>query len=186
YSPGTILIFAAIIAVVLQRKSFSNFMSAAKESVLSIKDAALALFATLALVQVFTNSGINGADLIGMPQYIAHSLANSLGPVWLFVAPFLGELGSFITGSATVSTLTFSPVQYDIAQATGMSVPMILALQIIGAGTGNMICMHRVVAVLIVVGISGKEGTIIRKTILPAILYVLMTGIGAYILLLFM
>src|SRR5699024_12281324 len=58
YSPGTILIFAAIIAVILQRKSFSNFMNAAKESVLSIKDAALALFATLTLVQVFTNSGI--------------------------------------------------------------------------------------------------------------------------------
>src|SRR5699024_5931538 len=64
YSPGTILIFAAIIAFILQRKSFSNFMNAAKESMLSIKDAALALFATLTLVQVFTNSGINGADLI--------------------------------------------------------------------------------------------------------------------------
>lgn len=186
YSPGTILIFAAIIAVILQRKSFSNFMNAAKESMLSIKDAALALFATLTLVQVFTNSGINGADLIGMPQYIAQSLANSFGPVWLFIAPFLGELGAFVTGSATVSTLTFSPVQYDIAQATGMSVPMILALQVIGAGAGNMICVHNVVAASTVVGLSGKEGSIIRKTILPAILYGLMTGIGAYILLLFM
>src|SRR5699024_11290712 len=124
------------------RTSFFDSMNAAKESMLSIKDAALALFATFTLVQVYTNSRINGADLIGMPQYIAQSLAISFVPVWLFIAPFLGELGAFVTGSATVSTLTFSPVQYDIAQATGMSVPMILALQVIGAGAGNMICVH--------------------------------------------
>src|SRR5699024_4165358 len=185
YSAGTILIFAAIIAVILQHKSFSNFMNAAKESMLSIKDAALALFATLTLVQVFTNSGINGADLIGMPQNIAQSLANSFGPVWLFIAPFLGGLGAFVTGSATVSTLTFSLVQYDIAQETGMRVPMILAWKAIGVCAGNLICVHKVAAASTVVGLSGKEGSIIMKTILPAILYGLMTGIGAYILLLF-
>src|SRR5699024_3921262 len=153
--------------------------------VLSIKDAALALFATLTLVQVFTNSGINGADLIGMPQYIAQSLANSLGPVWLFIAPFLGELGAFVTGSATVSTLTFSPVQYEISQATRMNDQMILPLQVIHESAENMICMNNVVAASTVVGLSSKEGNNIRKTTLPSILYGLMTGIGAYILLLF-
>src|SRR5699024_12835319 len=107
YSPGTILSFAAIIAVILQRKSFSNFMNAANESVLSIKDAALALFATLTLVQVFTNSGINGADLIRMPQYIAQSLANSFSPVCLFIDPFLCDLVSFFTIFATVLIFMF-------------------------------------------------------------------------------
>ncbi|MBE1555967.1 L-lactate permease [Sporosarcina limicola] len=181
YSPGTILILAAILAVFIQRKSFSNFTKASKESLVAIQGAGLALLSTLALVQVFTHSGMNMNDLISMPQYIAESLAATFGSMWIFAAPFLGELGAFITGSATVSTLTFSPIQFNIANQTGINTEVVLALQVIGAAAGNMICVHNVVAASAVVGLSGKEGDIIRKTIGPAILYGLLTGIGGYI-----
>ncbi|ARI79266.1 L-lactate permease [Halobacillus mangrovi] len=182
YSPGSVLVFAAILAVVIQRKSFRNFTKAAKESILSMKDAALALVATLALVQVFTNSGMNANDLVSMPQYIAQTLASAFGSMWVLAAPFLGELGAFITGSATVSTLTFSPIQYSIAEETTLAKDTILSLQVIGAAAGNMICVHNVVAAGAVVGLSGKEGDIIRKTILPALLYGLLVGFAAFII----
>ncbi|GGB58569.1 lactate permease [Lentibacillus populi] len=183
YSPGTVLILAAVFAILIQRKSFSNFAKASKDSLGSIKSAGLALFSTLALVQVFTNSGMNMNDLISMPQYIAESLAVTFGTAWVFVAPFLGELGAFITGSATVSTLTFSPIQSNIANQTGVSESVILALQVIGSAAGNMICVHNVVAASTVVGLAGKEGDIIRKTLIPAILYGVFAGIGGFILL---
>ncbi len=183
YSPGTVLIIAAILAVIIQRKSFSNFAKASKESLLSIITAGLTLVSTLALVQVFTNSGMNVHDLISMPQYIAQVLASTFGSMWIFVAPFLGELGAFITGSATVSTLTFSPIQYSVANQTGMDTNIILALQVIGGAAGNMICVHNVVAASAVVGLSGEEGSIIRKTLIPALLYGLLAGIGGFILL---
>ncbi|UOQ44318.1 L-lactate permease [Halobacillus salinarum] len=179
YSPGSVLVFAAVAAVVIQRKSLLNFSKAAKESIISMKDAALALAATLALVQVFTNSGMNANDLISMPQYIAQTLAGGFGSMWVLAAPFLGELGAFITGSATVSTLTFSPIQYSIAEETALAKDTILSLQVIGAAAGNMICVHNVVAAGAVVGLSGKEGDIIRKTIFPALLYGLLAGIAA-------
>lgn len=183
YSPGTILVLAAVLAVMIQRKSFSHFTKASMESLNSIKSAGLSLIFTLALVQTFTNSGINVKDLISMPQYIAETLASTFGPMWVFVAPFLGELGAFITGSATVSTLTFSPVQHSIALQTGTNVNIILALQVIGAAAGNMICVHNVVAASAVVGLSGKEGDIIRKTLAPAILYGILAGVGGFVLL---
>ncbi|GGF18682.1 lactate permease [Halobacillus andaensis] len=186
YSPGTVLVAAALLAIVIQRASFRHFMEASKESVQSMKDAALALIATLALVQVFTNSGLNAQDLVSMPEYIAQTLAGSFGPMWIFVAPFLGELGSFITGSATVSQLTFSPIQYNIAQETGLDTNTVLSLQVIGASAGNMICVHNVVAAGTVVGLSGKEGDIIRKTLGPALLYGAAAGIIAWIVSLFM
>ena len=185
YSPGTILIVAAILAIIIQRKSFNNFTKASKESLISIKDAGFALLFTLALVQVFTNSGMNVKDFISMPQYIAETLAGTFGPMWVFVAPFLGQLGAFITGSATVSTLTFSPVQFSIAQQIGLSTDVILAGQVIGAAAGNMICIHNVVAASAVVGMSGREGDIIRKTIVPSLLYCLLAGIGGFVLLSF-
>ncbi|MEC3883314.1 L-lactate permease [Halobacillus sp. HZG1] len=185
YSPGSVLVFAAIMAVVVQRKSLDRFTKAAKESVLSMKDAAIALVATLALVQVFTNSGMNAQDLVSMPQYIAQTLAAGFGSMWVMVAPFLGQLGAFITGSATVSTLTFSPVQYSIAQETALAKDTVLSLQVLGSAAGNMICVHNVVAAGAVVGLAGKEGDIIRKTIGPALLYGLLVGTAAVVYLFF-
>ena len=186
YSPGTILILAAFSAVFIQGKSVNNFTKAGKEALVSIKNAGFSLLFTLALVQVFTNSGMNTNDLASMPQYIAEALAGSLGSVWIFVAPFLGQLGAFITGSATVSTLTFSPIQESIAMQVGTDVNTVLAGQLLGAAAGNMICVHNVVSASTVVGLSGKEGDIIRKTILPSIAYCLLAGLGGFIVLSFM
>ncbi|WP_077706255.1 MULTISPECIES: L-lactate permease [Virgibacillus] len=182
YSPGTVLAIAALVSVFLHRKRFSVFVAAANQSFSTMKTTAISLIATLAMVHVFTNSGMNAHELVSMPQYIAASLANSLGSIWFLVAPFVGELGSFITGSATVSTLTFAPIQHSVANQIGMDVNAVLAAQVVGAGAGNMICVHNVVAASAVVGLSGKEGDIIRKTLLPAILYGLVIGLASYVL----
>jgi lactate permease len=184
YSPGSILTIAAILAFIIQRKSYKTFINASKESLSTMKMTAVSLIATLSMVQVFVNSGMNANDLISMPQYIAESFAGSLGSVWIFVAPFLGELGAFITGSATVSTLTFSPIQYNVANQVGLDVHTVLAVQLLGGAAGNMICVHNVVAASAVVGLSGKEGEIIRKTLGPAILYGVLAGIAGYVFLL--
>jgi lactate permease len=181
YSPGTILTISAIFAFILQRKSASTFTKAAKESLSSMKTTSISLIATLAMVQVFSNSGLNTNDLISMPQYIAEAFAENLGFMWIFVAPFLGELGAFITGSATVSTLTFSPIQYNVATQIGLDTNIVLAVQLIGAAAGNMICVHNVVAASAVVGLAGKEGEIIRKTLIPAIIYGLLAGLAGFI-----
>ena len=183
YSPGTILTIAAIFAFVIQRKSYKTFIGASKESLTTMKTTSIALIATLSMVQVFVNSGMNLNELISMPQYIAESFAGSLGSVWIFVAPFLGELGAFITGSATVSTLTFSPIQYSVAEQVGLNAKIVLAVQVMGGAAGNMICVHNVVAASAVVGLAGKEGEIIRKTLGPAILYGVLVGIAGFVFL---
>lgn len=181
YSPGTILTTSAIFAFMIQRKPASTFTKAAKESLSSMKTTAISLIATLAMVQVFSNSGLNANNLISMPQFIAETFAENLGFIWIFVAPFLGELGAFITGSATVSTLTFSPIQYNVATQIGLQTDIVLAVQLIGAAAGNMICVHNVVAASAVVGLSGKEGEIIRKTLIPAVIYGLLAGLAGFI-----
>lgn len=183
YSPGSILTIAAILAFMIQRKSYKTFVDASKESLTTMKMTAVSLIATLSMVQVFVNSGMNVNELISMPQYIAESFAGSLGSVWIFVAPFLGELGAFITGSATVSTLTFSPIQYNVATKVGLDVQIVLAVQLLGGAAGNMICVHNVVAASAVVGLSGKEGEIIRKTLGPAILYGILAGVAGFVFL---
>jgi lactate permease len=58
-----------------------------------------------------------------------------------------------------------------------MSTVMIVALQAVGAAAGNMIAIHNVVAASATVGLLGKEGATLRKTILPTVYYLLVVGI---------
>jgi lactate permease len=177
YSPGAVLLLAAFLSVFTQRKKLKDFGAAVKEARGTVIGAALALFPTLALVNVFINSGINASDLVSMPEYIALVLSAGLGSVWHIAAPFLGLLGSFVTGSSMVSALTFSPIQLNVAAEAGLNTNLVLAQQVAGSAAGNMICVHNVVAAAAVVGLVGKEGDIIRKTVLPALGYALMIGL---------
>jgi lactate permease len=182
YSPGFVLVLAAVLAIFIQRSNVQHLKTASLASLNTVKGAALALIPTLALVQIFSNSGINTSDLDSMPIYLATFLGERLNGIWIFLAPFVGELGSFITGSATVSTLTFSPVQYQIAQQYGLNPELIIGLQVMGGAAGNMICVHNVVSVSTVVKTEGQEGLIIKKTVLPALMYGLLAGLAAFLL----
>ncbi|MCF7925220.1 MAG: L-lactate permease [Candidatus Izimaplasma sp.] len=182
YSPGFILIIVAIFSVFIQKASTKNIKVASLLSLNTVKGAALALIPTLSMVQIFSNSGLNSSDLVSMPVYLATFLGDNFSGIWVFLASYIGELGSFITGSATVSTLTFSPIQYQIALDYGLNVIVILSLQLLGGAAGNMICVHNVVSVSTVVGIEGQEGNIIKKTLLPAILYGFLVGLSAFLL----
>ncbi|ETY74366.1 L-lactate permease [Lactiplantibacillus fabifermentans] len=182
YSPGTILTVAAIIGLLVQAKTLKPLAPTAKQVTKSMGGTAIALVVTLIMVQVFTNSGLNSADLPSMPMYIAKFVAKYLAGIWIIIAPFLGELGSFVTGSTTVSTLTFGQIQADIAANAHLSEPVVLAAQLIGAAAGNMICVHNIVAVSSVVGLSGQEGSILRQTILPALGYAALIGIAGLVL----
>lgn len=131
------------------------------------------------MVQVFSNSGMNNGQLPSMPSYIANTLSEYLSGAWIFIAPFIGELGSFITGSATVSNLTFASIQADIAQNSHLPMEVVLSNQVIGAAAGNMICVFNIVAVSGGVGLFGKEGQILRKTIVPALIYGILVALAA-------
>lgn len=183
YSPGTILALAAISGLFVQARTFKPLLPTAKKVTRSMGGTALALIVTLIMVQVFTNSDLNQANLPSMPMYIAKFVATYLAGIWIFMAPFLGQLGAFVTGSTTVSTLTFAQIQADIGQTAQLNQNVILAAQLIGAAAGNMICVHNIVAVSSVVGLNGQEGAILRKTLLPGLAYAGLIGISGYVLL---
>ena len=88
-----------------------------------------------------------------------------------------GALGAFIAGSNTVSNLMFTVFQRGVAERLAMSTVFIVAPQAVGAGAGNMIAIHNVVAASATVGLIWREGATLRKTILPTIYYLTVIGI---------
>ena len=88
-----------------------------------------------------------------------------------------GALGAFIAGSNTVSNLMFAAFQHGVAARLAISSSMIVALQAVGAAAGNMIAIHNVVAASATVGLLGREGATLRKTVLPMIYYLTVIGV---------
>ncbi len=178
-SPGTILALAALLAFMLRPASAMKSLQSIKDTGRMIVISAMALLPTLIMVQIFINSGFNSASLTSMPEYIARSLAGIFGSNWLLIAPFLGMLGAFITGSSTVSTLTMAPIQHSIALGAGLPTDLVLAQQVSGAAAGNMVAVHNIVAASTVVGIHHQEGRVIRRLIPAVITYLVLGTIGA-------
>ncbi|WP_341663683.1 L-lactate permease [Vibrio sp.] len=177
YLPGGILVFVAIIATLVQSRSTQPLVKAFGESSKTLIGAGFVLVFTIPMVRIFINSGINGADLASMPVTTANFAAGLVGDAFPALSASIGALGAFIAGSNTVSNMMFSQFQFEVAQALSISSATVVALQAVGAAAGNMIAIHNVVAASATVGLLGREGATLRKTVLPTIYYLLLTGI---------
>lgn len=177
YLPGGILVFVALIAVLLQARSATPLVKAFGESSKTLIGAGFVLVFTIPMVRIFINSGINGADLASMPVTTANFAAGLVGDAFPALSATVGALGAFIAGSNTVSNMMFSQFQFEVAQTLTISSAVVVALQAVGAAAGNMIAIHNVVAASATVGLLGREGATLRKTIIPTIYYLVVTGV---------
>lgn len=172
YLPGTIpFILVALITHIIHGMNGEQVKKAWSDTFKQISGAGVALFAGVALVQLMLNSGVNGAGLESMLTEMAKSIADIAGNGYVFVAPFIGILGSFMSGSNTVSNILFSSLQFETAGILDMPRVFIVALQVVGGGIGNMVCVNNVVAVCATVGVVGIEGKIIKRNAIPAFIY---------------
>ena len=176
YLPGGILLAVVLVTAVLHRMRLGELKAAFGESSRTLLGAGFVLIFTIPMVRILINSGVNAADLVSMPVAMAQLVADGVGGIYPLFAPAVGALGAFIAGSNTVSNLMLSDFQFNVAQQLGVSTTMMVALQAVGAAAGNMIAIHNVVAASATVGLLGREGETIRKTILPTLYYILAAG----------
>lgn len=182
YNPGVFpFMLVALLIPYLHRVNWKVASRAWVEVVHMIIPAAIALVFALVMVYVMMNSA-EAVSKDSMLIVLAKAAAAFSGKIWYLMAPFVGILGAFVSGSATVSNIMFGPFQFGIAQSASLPVTPVLSLQAIGGAAGNMICIHNVVAVLTTVGLVGKEGILIRKNMAVCLLYGLLSGIVAWIL----
>ncbi|TGG96025.1 L-lactate permease [Natronospirillum operosum] len=183
YLPGTLFLLTALAGAWLQRQSVQPWFSAIRTTARSLGPSVIALATAVPMVRIFLQSDLNAAGLQSMPLELATLAAGGLADQWLWAAPFVGALGSFIAGSATFSNMMFASFQQSVAVQTGLPETLVLALQLLGANAGNMICVVNVVAAASVVNLVGREGDIIRYTLLPMLYYALAAGAVATALL---
>ena len=185
FLPGFLFLVVSVLTIFAQKMTKTMAANAVKRSFRLLLGPTIALAFAVPMVKVFINSGIPGG-LDKMPVVLAAGASALVGKAWAGLAAMIGALGAFIAGSNTFSNMMFSLFQFATALKTGAVPGVIVALQAVGGAAGNMICVHNVVAASAVVGLTGREGHLIRKTLIPMIYYLIVaTFVGIIMLQIF-
>ena len=169
--PGTVFTLVSLLTILIQSMSKYRVNMAFKGTWSMFSDAAIAMVFGVALVQLMLNSSDNTLGLESMMTVMAIAMAYVGGQAFPVISPYIGVLGAFISGSCTVSNMLFNSLQIQAGDMVGMSPVAISSLQVTGAAIGNMICVNNVVAATATVGAVGVEGKIIRRNMVPVIIY---------------
>ena len=81
----------------------------------------------------------------GMTHLLAQGIAGLAGPVFPLAAPFIGALGSFMTGSNTNSNVIFGELQQSVAGLVGVNPLVILGAQTAGGTIGSAFAPAKVI-----------------------------------------
>lgn len=187
YLPGTVpFILVAVITIFLHKMKGEDVKAAWSATFSQVSKAVIPLAAGVAMVYLLREIKFeaNGHANFTMLKLMATFFADIAGQGYVVVAPLIGILGSFFSGSNTVSNLLFSGLQYEAATLVGLNTQVIVALQNVGGAIGNMICINNIVAVCATVGLLGKgEGRLLTYDLLPCLFYtILAAGIGILLL----
>ncbi|MFC3609266.1 L-lactate permease [Stutzerimonas tarimensis] len=171
YHPGTLLLLSFFAGALIQRASPEALKEAVGAVLGRLLPVTLALLAMLSLSRAMVHAG--------MIDTLALAAAGATGGYWPLFAPFVGTLGTFVTGSATASNILFTDFQQATAERLGMAPLPLLGAQGFGAAVGNIICPHNIVAASATVNLVGKEGEVLRRTLWVALLYAFLGGLLA-------
>ena len=168
YHPGTILLLVLWVSAAFSRSDRGALVSSLRGAAGRLPPVALALVSVLLLARLMVHSG--------MIDTLALAAAGPLGSAWPLAVPLVGALGSFVTGSATASNIIFADFQTATARAIGLSPLLALAGQGFGAAIGNIIAPHNIVAGAATVGLIGREGDILKRTLPVCLIYATIGG----------
>lgn len=174
YHPGTMLLLSFALGALLQRAPLAAVGATLAEVTRRLLPVTVALIAMLGLSRIMVHAGMIDA--------LAVAAASSAANWWPLFAPAIGALGTFVTGSATASNILFTEFQVATAQQLGFSVLGLIAAQGFGAAVGNIICPHNIVAASATVQLVGREGEVLRQTVLVSLGYALLGGLLALLL----
>lgn len=171
YNPGFTFIVISFFSFKLFKFNIKQILRIFKKTNQKLSGSIIVLIPTFILIELFMNAHINETTTIAL--LMSKIIMNSLGKYWNYFAPFLGLVGSFINGSATVSNISFGLVHVAIAKSYNLDMLRILTMQEVGANMGNMICISNIIVVCSIVGVANKEAKILKYTMTIAIILII-------------
>jgi lactate permease len=111
----------------------------------------------------------------GMVSVLSRGAAEVAADAYPLLAPSVGALGSFMTGSSTSSNALFSALQGDVAALLRVDPEVLVAAQTVGANIGNSLAPVVLLIGATAVGAPELVSRILRTSLAPAVVLLTVT-----------
>lgn len=180
FAPFTHASFYLLLSAVIGIWYYSRKGWMRTEQIRSIfkKSAAMTLPSGIALICLVVMSKI--MDGTGQTIILANGITQVLGTIYVLLTPFVGMLGSFMTGSNMSSNILFGGFQVATAKILHISAPAMLGAQTAGGAIGSIISPSKILLGTTTADLLGSEGKVLREVFLIAIPAALLIGFILY------
>jgi lactate permease len=172
-TPGVWMFLAGIIGGLIQGASVGDLGS---EFVATIKKYWKAVVTVVFIVAIAKLMGY-----AGMVVSLANGLVALTGNFYPLIAPLIGGIGCFVTGSATSACVMFAKLQYEIAGQLGIDPYWLVAANSAGATAGKMISPQSIAMAAAAISVTGSDGKIMSATIKWCVLYIVIVCVCCYV-----
>lgn len=163
-TPGILMAIVALLTGLIYRVPLGELFAELGRNVKKMTPAMLTIGSVVALAYVMGDSG----QTLALGLWIAGA-----GAVYPFVAPILGWMGTYVTGSDTSANILFSGLQSSVGQQIGVASPLgpeKMRALLVGAGAaggvvGKMISPQSLAVAAAAIGLTGGEPLVLRKVI---------------------
>ncbi len=181
---GLMLFLGATIGGLIQGLSVRQLCVVLAKTTVNLRKTALTICSLIALASVM--------NYCGMITAIASALVAITGSFYPLVAPLIGAIGTFVTGSDTSSNILFAKLQAHVANQLGMTSQAtfygmagsesnwLVAANTTGATGGKMISPQSIAIATAACDMEGKDGEILRSALPYAVLYIALGGLMVF------
>ena len=171
-TPGMMILIATFIAGLIQKLKFTYMLDVLKRTIIQLKTSFITIMSIVAISKIMSHSG--------MTSSISFGLCAITGSFYPLIAPLLGAIGTFVTGSDTSANIFFGALQTEAAKSLSIDPYWIAAANTAGATAGKMISPQSIAIATSATGLIGSEGKILSTTVKYCLGYVIILGLIVY------
>lgn len=171
-TPGILILLAALISGKAQSASFGEMFQVFLNTVKGLRNTIITIIAVIATAKVMGYSG--------MTSDIAKTAVEATGVMYPLIAPLIGSVGTFITGSGTSSNVLFGNLQTDAAMAIQADNAWLAAANSAGTCVGKMISPQSIAIAVGAIALTGKDNEILQAIMKVYVPYILLLGLIVY------
>ncbi|MGL4909208.1 MAG: L-lactate permease [Bacteroidales bacterium] len=169
---GLLLFIGSFIGGRIQGASIKNLFGILLSTIMQLRKTAITVVCLIACSSIMESAGLI--------YQLAVSLALAIGTSYPLIAPFIGALGTFITGSDTSSNILFGKLQWEVASQIGVDQTWLAAANTAGATGGKIISPQSIAVACSVCKTEGEEGRFLKRAFPFALVYVIAVSLIVY------
>lgn len=172
------LFLSAVVGLVYYRKR--GWIKSGGVKRVFVKSVAMAMPSGISVIGLVIMSKLMSGT--GQTVVLANGIANVLGKAYVVLAPFVGLLGTFMTGSNMSSNILFGDFQMTTSNLLGVDAASVLGAQSTGGAIGSAISPSKIILGTTTANILGSEGEVMKKIICVTVPATILIGAIVYVL----